>query len=283
MTTQSSTPILLVIAAFAVACAGDRAVEPPVFTTLEVSPSDTKILQTASASVVATLTRSGGVAGAVDFTVVDLPAGVAAVVSNERTLGLVTAATISFNVSGSAVPGVYTLTLRGAQAGIKEATTTFKLTVEQSVSCLAGGVVCEQWATGATASSEYTSTDWSANQATGPANSAACEDDGLAWASVNPDTQEWLQVTFEQSVRPTEIQIYEVFGVSSIVKVEVKDPAGAYYTVYTAEPASGPCPQILTIPVAGVSTAVNAVRLSFDQAKLNNWNEIDAVKLVGQR
>ena len=283
MTTRFSTSLLLVIAAFAVACAGDRTVTPPVFTTLEVSPSGTEILQSASASVVATLWRSGGVTGAVDFAVVDPPTGVTAVVSNERTSGLVTTATISLNVSSSAVPGVYTVKLRGAQTGIKEATTTFKLTVDQSVSCLAGGAVCEQWATGATASSEYTSTDWSAKQATGPANSASCEDDGLAWASLNPDTQEWLEVTFEQSVRPTEIQIYEVLGVSSIVKIEVKDPAGAYSTVYTAQPASGACPHVLTIPVAGISSPVNAVRVSLNQSPLNFWNEIDAVKLVGQR
>jgi hypothetical protein len=280
MTTRFSTPILLVIVAFAVAC--DRAVEPPPFITLEVSPTDTEILQTASASVVATLMRSGGVAGAVDFTVVDVPTGVDAVVSKVQTVGLVTTATISLSASGSATPGVYTLTVRSTEAGSKEITATFKLTVEESVSCLAGGAVCQQWATGATASSEYTSTDWSAKQATGPPNSASCQDDGLAWASLNPDTQEWLEVTFEQIVIPTEIDIYEVLGVSSIVKVEVKDPAGAYYTVYIAQPASGPCPHILTIPVAGISTPVNAVRISFDQAKLNFWNEIDAVKLVGQ-
>lgn len=282
MITRSSTPVLLVMGALAVACAGERAVDTPVFT-LEVAPNGAEISETGSATVVATLTRSAGVAQALDFTVVDVPTGVTAVVSNVRTVGLVTTATISLSESGSVMPGVYTLTLRGTQGGITEAATTFALTIDQSASCLLSGAVCEQWASGATASSEYTSTAWSASQATGLPNASGCADEGLEWASLSPNTEEWLELTFKQTVRPTEIQIYEVSGVSSIVKVEVKDPFGAYYVVYTAHPAGGTCPRILTIPVAGVPKAVNAVRVSFDQSALNTWDEIDAVKLVGQR
>jgi hypothetical protein len=157
------------------------------------------------------------------------------------------------------------------------------LAVEPSASCPAGSLICEQWATDATASSEYTSTFWSAKQATLQPNSAGCEDEGFAWASLSSATEEWLELKFQQSVRPTEIQIYEVLGVSSIVKVEVKDQAGAYHIVYAGQPGRQTCPRVLTLPITGVSIAVNAVRLSIDQRTLNDWNEIDAVKLVGQR
>ena len=281
--TRSSGPILLVFATLTVACAGERAVETPVITTLEVAPNSATIAQSEFADFAATLTRSAGVAGVVDFTVVGVPAGVTAVVSSLQTVGLVTTATIALNVASSATPGVYTLTVHGTEPGAMEATTTFVLTVAPSASCPAGGVVCQQWATDATASSEYTSTDWSARQATGEPNATSCQDDSRAWASVYPTGPEWLELTFQQAVRPTEIRIYEVFGVSSIVKVEVKDATGAYYTVYTAQPARQTCSRVLIVPVVGVSAIVNAVRLSFDQSTLNDWDEIDAVKLVGLR
>ena len=70
---------------------------------------------------------------------------------------------------------------------------------------------------------------------------------------------------------------------SSIVRVEVGNGTGRYQTVYTAEPAVHTCPRILTIPVTNVSTAIRVVRLSIDQRVIQDWNEIDAVKLIGIR
>jgi hypothetical protein len=90
-------------------------------------------------------------------------------------------------------------------------------------------------------------------------------------------------LVYEDSVRPTEIRIHEVFGVSSIVKVEVKDAAGTYHTVYAAQPASQPCSRVLIVPVSGIPAMIKVVRLSVDQRTLNTWNEIDAVKLIGER
>jgi hypothetical protein len=42
------------------------------------------------------------------------------------------------------------------------------------------------------------------------------------------------------------------------------------------------CPHVLTIPVSGVDVRVNAVRISLDQMDGGDWDEIDAVELVGQ-
>jgi hypothetical protein len=84
-------------------------------------------------------------------------------------------------------------------------------------------------------------------------------------------------------VRPTEIQVYEANGTSSIVQVEVGDGLGTYHTVYTAQPARLACPRTLTIAVTNVSTPINVIRLHLDQRSLNEWNEIDAVKLIGTR
>jgi hypothetical protein len=140
-----------------------------------------------------------------------------------------------------------------------------------------------QWASGATASSEYTSDEWSANQATGAPNVTRCEDNPSAWASMEP-TVDWLEVTYAQPVRPIEIRIHEIWAVGSIVKVEVKDLSGAYQTVYTAQPTDTlPCPHVLTIPVTKVTAKVSAVRVTVDQRARADWNEIDAVRLTGGR
>jgi hypothetical protein len=213
--------------------------------------------------------------------VTGVPTGVAVSVSNVQSAALVTTATVTLNVARFTIPGDYTLVVHGTDIGVAETTAAFALTVESP--CPVGGV-CEQWAASATASSEYTSTDWSAKQATGEPDAGGwdgCEDDPHAWASLESNGQDWLELVYDKSVRPTEIGIHEVFGVSSIVKVEVKDGAGTYYTVYTAHPGRQICPRVLTIPVTGISAMVNMVRLSFDQRGLNVWNEIDAVKLIG--
>ena len=222
----------------------------------------------------ATLTRSSGLSGSVVLTISGTPAGVGAVVSQVRTTGAVTTARITISVAASVVPASYSLNVLGSVAGLS-VMAPLALLVPLPTGLLA------QWATSATASSQYTTTEWSAGQATGPPNAAGCSDDPLAWASLAPSGVEWLELGFKDAVRPTEVRIYENFGVGSLVKVEVKAQNGAYHTVYTALPASLACPRVLTIPVSGIEDFVSGVRLSFDQSILQDWNGIDAVRLTG--
>jgi hypothetical protein len=279
-TKRCPLPILLVCAVIGVACKGEKLFELPILTTLEVAPAGASILQGGSVTVAVTLTRSGGFTVPVNLTVIGLPPGVTALVSSIQNTGRVATASVTLNVSGSTIPGAYSLIVAHGTEPTAP-TATFVLTVTGSAYCPAVGV-CEQWAASATASSQADDpTDWSPYQATGQANVVECADDPLAWASSQSNGVDWLELMYRQSVRPTEIQIHEVFGASSIVKVEVKDGAGTYHTVYTAQPGSQTCPRVLTIPVTGISAMVKVVRLSFDQRALNNWDEIDAVKLIG--
>jgi hypothetical protein len=232
-----------------------------------------------------TVTGSGDYAGPVNLTVTGLTSGITGVVSSVQTAGLVTTASVKISLPLSTLPGSYTLTVRVTAAGATEASADFALTVTdvRAASCPAAGGTCEQWASSASASSEYTDTDWSANQASGFPSVSGCEDDTNAWASLTSDGIDWLELVYAESVRPTEIRVHETLGVSSLVKVEVKDGTGTYQTVYTAQPSSQACPRVLAIPVTDISATVKVVRLSFDQRTLNNWNEIDAVKLIGIR
>ena len=162
-----------------------------------------------------------------------------------------------------------------ASAGAVRATATVLVEPER---------VIAQWAVGATASTEWSPDEWSAGQATGAPNVIGCADHPNAWAALAGDGEDWLELTYALPVRPTEIQIHEVYAVGSIAKVEVKDEFGKYQTVYTAQPVGlQACPRVLTIAITGITERVVAVRVSVDQRVIQYWEEIDAVRLSGYR
>ncbi len=141
-----------------------------------------------------------------------------------------------------------------------------------------------QWASSASASTQYETDRWAAAQAIGTPNVFTCNDEWRSWASVEPNGEDWLELKYDHPVRPTEIRIYEVWAPGSIVKVEVKEIFGTYRQVYSATPLGiGTCLRTLIIPVTGVTQFISSVRISVDQRSLGDWNEIDAVRLTGFR
>lgn len=205
-----------------------------------------------------------------------MPLGITATFAPQPATGNSTVLTMS--VSATAVPGVYDLWVYGyASTGYFEGT-LLTLTVTAAL----GTQEIGQWATTATASSQYDDISWAARQATGAPDVVGCEDDPRAWASLEAGTKEWLELTYTTPVLPTMIRVYETWSPGSIVKVEVKDAAGQYTTIYTAQVTTPACPRTLEIPVTGVMAKIFAVRISVDQAAHQDWNEIDAVQLVGR-
>ena len=57
--------------------------------------------------------------------------------------------------------------------------------------------IIRQWASWADASSEYSSSGWSAMQATGAPNVENCGDDSNAWAPLKQDTEEYLVLYYD--------------------------------------------------------------------------------------
>jgi hypothetical protein len=138
-----------------------------------------------------------------------------------------------------------------------------------------------QWAAGATASSEFGSSSWTAMQATGAPNTVECGDYTTAWASLGYNTIEWLEVSYVTPVVPTQINIHQSFHPSQVVRVEVLKTDGTYETIYTTTPSTiEACPYVLSIAVT-VDYAISRIRITVDQAQAGSWNEIDAVELVG--
>ncbi len=139
-----------------------------------------------------------------------------------------------------------------------------------------------QWATGARASSEYSNPDWAAIQAIGQPDTDGCADLFTAWASQTSYGVDWLEVTYNTPVIPSEINIYESYTPDFVTKVEVLDVQGNYWPVYTAPGAAlTECPFVLTIPVTNITAYVYGIRITIDQTNASYWNELDAVELVG--
>jgi hypothetical protein len=142
-------------------------------------------------------------------------------------------------------------------------------------------VLLRQWASSATASSAYDVEYWTAAMATGAPNVQTCRDSADAWASLSGDTVEWLEVSFDTPVTPTEINIHENFNPGQIVSVEIIDLDGVYHEIYGSSPEVASCPRILTIS-QDTFRVINKIRITVDQSVLDiPWNEIDAVELVG--
>ena len=147
--------------------------------------------------------------------------------------------------------------------------------------------VVYQWGVEAEASSEFSNTEWNAEQSIGEPNSPGCGDYQFSWASAASDSIDTLIVRYPESVYPLEIIIHESFNPDQIVKIEVLNTErGTYYTVLQKNPlrVDRPCPFELSVPVFGINFRTNTVRITVDQSQLGlGWNEIDAVQLIGVR
>jgi hypothetical protein len=144
------------------------------------------------------------------------------------------------------------------------------------------GQEIRQWATSAEASSQYGDSDWSALQATGAPNTPQCGDVGTAWASLGSDEVAWLQLTYATPVRASQVNVIQTYYPNQVAKVELIDTAGLAHTIYTGQPQQiDQCPYTLSIQVQGADYLAAAVRITIDQSVVQEWNEIDAVELVG--
>ena len=144
------------------------------------------------------------------------------------------------------------------------------------------GEVIRQWATAAAASSEYSDPGWAAFQATGAPDTFKCGDYTTAWASSSSSTVEWIELTYDTPVYPTEVNIIQTYNPDQVLFVDLLDVDGEYHPIYLGEPEeAAKCPYTLSIPVEYADYQVVAVKITIDQSVLGSWNEIDAVELVG--
>jgi hypothetical protein len=172
----------------------------------------------------------------------------------------------------------------GASAGSAAATAAPSSAGLSSAGAAGVGAAIEQWAIGAEASSEYGVDSWSAQQATGPADTPEPGDKITAWAAASADAQvETLTLIFEQPVIPTGIEIYESYNPGAVARVEVLDRNSDAWVVVWEGAADTALEELAVFApeLQAVDFATDQVRLTIDEPLIAGWNEIDAVKLIG--
>lgn len=139
-----------------------------------------------------------------------------------------------------------------------------------------------QWATSATASSQYGSDSWSAKQATGKPNVDVYGDNSKAWAPEEKNKgTETLEVTFTKAVYAEGVRVRENLGDGAVTKIELKDISGVYHSVWAGTDATKDL-NYLQAAIEKTTYKVNGVKVTLDTTKSpNDWTEIDAVQLVG--
>ncbi len=142
-----------------------------------------------------------------------------------------------------------------------------------------------QWASSADGSSQYGKDAWSFGQATGAPDTETCGDNGTAWAGESSTSREILQVFFDQPVIPSQINIYQTYNPGAIVQIDVGNSDNPDRVLPLDNSADAPgntdCPGVFAYDVSGVDMPIDFVVIYVDQSLTGNWDEIDAVELVG--
>lgn len=142
----------------------------------------------------------------------------------------------------------------------------------------------EQWASRAEASSEYSGSRWSADQATGAPNTNDCGDFDTAWASQTSTGIDTLTVYFDAAVIAETVNIYQTYNPGAIVSVAlIPQDGGQPIDVRGSADPGTDCPGIFSLDVSLTDTGpVVGVSIHLDQTITGSWNEIDAVQLIGR-
>jgi hypothetical protein len=115
----------------------------------------------------------------------------------------------------------------------------------------ASGSSFSQWASDATATSEYGSDSWSAAQATGAPDTETCGDLQTAWASATSTGQDALTLTYAQPVAASTINIHQTYNPGSITMVELLPADGsAPIVVFEGVDATTDCPGVFSLDVS---------------------------------
>ncbi len=144
-----------------------------------------------------------------------------------------------------------------------------------------------QWATGATAGSQYgTAHAYSPKQATGAPNVRVAGNSPDAWCPAVPAKgMDWLEVTFATPVHATEVRVRQNDAAGAIVKVEAFAPDGTSHLWWDGvDPFQpGPVRKVVWFAVRVPATpyVVTRVKLTLNLASGPGYKQIDAVQLVG--
>jgi hypothetical protein len=140
--------------------------------------------------------------------------------------------------------------------------------------------VIRQWAVSATASSEFSPTDYGAVQATGaPENPGVCSNNPTNWAPAGGTTNpEWLDLSYARSVQATGVSIHEALVGGFVYRIDLRDTEDTLHTIWQGVDPTV-CGEAFepTWPLTAYSVSSVVVHTAAD-----GYEEIDAVELIGE-
>ena len=140
-------------------------------------------------------------------------------------------------------------------------------------------VELRQWAVAAEASSEWASVAYAAREATGPPeNPGVCADEPTNWSPLTETADpEWIRLTFAESVLASGVVVHEMIEAGFVYRVEALDGTGTAHTVWSGADTT----------VCGGTFEPTWSQTPYDvqsvvvHTQAPNWEEIDAVELIG--
>ena len=164
------------------------------------------------------------------------------------------------------------------QSGIALAIAAENLDTVNAWNFAASPAALTQWATTASASSQYGSPAYGAVQATGAPNVASCGDSSSAWAPLGSGSgAEWLRLGYATPVYATGVRIHETYIGSFVTGLDLVEPNGTVHALSVAVDST-PCPGYFELSFSQTSYLVSAVVI---HTQAPGWEEIDAVELAG--
>jgi hypothetical protein len=132
-------------------------------------------------------------------------------------------------------------------------------------------------------SSQWSTTSWSASKAIGAPDVTTYGDNSNAWlASVKDGTLEYIGLGYTTPVFAYGATIRETLGAGMVYKVEARDTAGAWHTVWQGtDPNKEGAIADFFIKWPITNYKVNGLRVHTNTNKTTTYEEIDAVQLSG--
>ena len=141
-----------------------------------------------------------------------------------------------------------------------------------------------QWATDATASSQYGDPEWAA-PGDGSQRYRGCRRCRHRLGPAEADAgEQTLELVYDYPVVPAGVAIVESYNPGAVVKVEVWDiDSGEWVTLYEGDAApTEEAYRVFRPTLASADFKTDSIRLTLDTAAVPGWNEIDAVQLFGR-
>nr|XP_022322048.1 uncharacterized protein LOC111123779 isoform X1 [Crassostrea virginica] len=136
-------------------------------------------------------------------------------------------------------------------------------------------------------SSQYNTGGLSANQILGKPNVYPRYGDIVGTWTQNGgqlDRVHFIEIKFPRKVYLKEVSIFETYHAGAVVRVAAKDPQNQWMDVYNVTHAHViRKSRIFSPKIKGVQFPVDELRIEVDCSASNNYVEIDAVKIVGDR